>query len=284
MRHSEAEQQGDLPAWLTRESSYEPATDRDSFLRKNVLALARALAMLRAEPAAASSSMPDRFLCRVSDALRLVGTLVVVVCVSLAQNLAFVWTLLAALLCGLALRPARVLAKSLAPAALAALVALLVNLPALLIGQPTAPVRMCSKTFVTVCLMANLAQALGSDGMVGALRGLGVPMRVVTIVDLALRDIVLLGEAAVSLSEALSLRSVGVDRSKTSSAAGVMGAVFVRAHRTAQARAEAMALRGYGEDWKPGKRRVRVTAPDVAYALLVLVVVLAFAYLEGVYA
>ena len=235
-----------LPEWLLCGSPYEPSTDRDSFMRRNVLALTRALVTLRAEPDPAERRTGvDRALGGVAPTIRLVGTLVLVACVSLARNLAFAWLMLVILL------------------------------------VLCAAVRMTTKTFVTVGYVAGLAQTLGSDGMVAALRGLGLAPQVATVADLALRDIVVLGESATSLSEALSLRSVGTNKDKTASAAGVMGAVFVRAQRLATARAEAMELRGYGLGWADARMRRRLRGADVAYVLAMAAVVAAFVCLEG---
>ena len=289
MRANQSEQescgsqgQEPLPEWLSRGSSYEPSVDRDSFARRNVLALTRALAKLRTEvDPVGQRPWVDRALGVVTPALRLIGTLALVACVSMARNLAFAWLMLAVLLVLCAMRPAHRIAQIVGPAALAALLAFVVNVPAILLGQASAPVRMATKTFVTVGYVASLAQALGSDGMVAALRGLGLSPHIATVVDLALRDIVLLGEAATSLSEALSLRSVGTNKDKTSSAAGVMGVVFVRAQRLATARAEAMELRGYGLDWTGGRTRYRLRVADAAYVLALAAVIASFAYLEG---
>ena len=105
-----------------------------------------------------------------------------------------------------------------------------------------------------------------------------------TVVDLALRDIVLLGESATTLSEALCLRSVGANRDKTSSAAGVMGVVFVRAHRMAYARAEAMELRGHGGQWVPSRPRRRLALADALYLLAVALIAAMFVSFEGMIA
>ena len=87
------------------------------------------------------------------------------------------------------------------------------------------------------------------------------------------------------LAEALALRSVGRDSTKTSSAAGVMGVTFLLAHNKAMARAEAMELRGYGTHDKAKHSKIRAMRPNTAtvvYALCIAVLVALFAYLEVV--
>lgn len=273
-----------LPSWLTERACYEPAADRDGFLRKNLLSLASVLTKLRAEaPSSEGLSQLDRLLARVPGAIRLVATLVLVTCVSMARNMAFVWAITAGWLVILASRPAARIRAVFLPALVAGLVAALVNLPALLLGQANAPLRMGFKTLATVGLVANISQALGSEGLIAALRSWHLPPTLVTTLDLTLRDIVILGESALSLSEALALRSVGRDRTKTGSAAGVMGVTFLHAHTMATARAEAMELRGYGarDATASTRRRQPLGWPTLAYLALLACLIALFVYLEG---
>lgn len=270
-----------LPSWLVEDASYEPPSDRDAFLRKNVLSLASALALFRAgaTPVEELNAL-DRWLARVPGWVRLLATIALVACVSVARNMAFVWVVLVLGLVVLALRPASQIKLVMVPALVGGGLALLVNIPALLLGQPSAPLRMAAKGLATVGLVANLAQALGSDGVVASLRACGLPAQAVTTIDLAIRDIVLLGESALRLSEALELRSVGKDNAKTSSVAGVMGITFVHAHRMATARAEAMELRGYGNMRQAPHGRGRMSWAVVGYVLVIALLAVAFAYLE----
>ena len=270
----------ELPAWLTAHAAYDPPSDRDRFLRRNILSLASVLRSLRQDPAHIYDSVWDRTCARVMPGLRLLGLVVLVAAVSLARNMAYVWFMLVALLVVTASRDARAIRGVVLTAFVAAGIAALVNLPAaLLLGQTAVPVRMAAKTFATVGFAATFAQGLGAEGIVCALQDLRLPTVVVTAVDLALRDLVDLGESALSLTEALALRSVGRDTQKTSSAAGVMGTTFVRAHLLAAARAEAMELRGYSGELRRGERH-RLCGADAVYALAVVACVLLCVYLE----
>lgn len=268
-----------LPAWLTAPSCYEPAHDKDAFLRKNVLSLTSALVRLRVG-SAAPVSLLDRQLANVRPSLRLLATVLLVTLLSLSRNLAFAWVLLVGWLLVLASRPAELIRANLVPALALTAMAVLVNVPALLFGQPTAPLRMATKTLATVGLVMSLALSLGSDGLLAALRGLHVPASACMVVDLAVRDAIIMGESAVSLSEALALRSVGRDRTKTASAAGVLGAVFVRAHTMATARAEAMELRGYHGAASFVAMHASVRPQEVGYLVVAATLVCLFAYLE----
>lgn len=271
--------QRELPQWLTQSAPYDPPADRDGYLRRNVLRLAQTLEVFRAETPAASSAV-DRLLARVPAPLRLLGVVLLVALVAAARNMALVWLVLAVALCLLALRPPQTIRAVLVPALAVALLSALVNLPAaLFLGQTEAPLRVATKAFVTLLLVCGLSRSVAAEELLGGFAALGLPPTFTLTLDLAVRDLALLGAEATTLSEALELRSVGHNHSKTASAAGVLGMVFLRAQRHATAQAEAMVLRGY--PGASGSRRVRPSVAMLLYLLLLALAVGAFVYLEA---
>lgn len=267
-----------LPAWLTEPAGYEPPADREGWLRRNLLSLFRLLAVFDAERLqAAETSSLDRLCAAASPAVRLACLLALVVCVTAAKNLAFVWTCAALLLAALALEPLPRLRAALAPTLVAVGLAALVNLPAALLGQPAALARITSKTFVTAGAALLLAAITPVTDLARTLR---LPATACLTVDLALRNLALLAQTATTLSEALALRSVGHDVNKTGSAAGVIGATFLRSQDLARAQAEAMACRGYNGE-TPASARARLAPADVALLAGTALLAAFFVYLEA---
>lgn len=272
-----------LPAWLRTQGrpAYEPPRDRDGFLRDNLLRLVSLLEVFRG--GGRGSCLVARTVGRVDPRLRLVGTVAVAALVSAARNMAFVWCALAVVLAGLVVRPARELAAIVRPALAAAALVAVVALPAALLGTPSAPVRMGAKTLVTTSLVLGLARSLGAHGLVEALRRLRLPATAALVLDLAVRDLALLGQVAGELSRALALRCVGRNRDKAGSAAGVLGTTFLKAHDLAAAQYEAMACRGFDglATVPPARRRPGEAAASALYALALALAAAAFALLEG---
>ncbi len=283
-----AEGRAALPAWLSSRlddparDPYVPQVGREGFLRKNILSLAGLLARLRVGGGSSPerSSALDLLLARVSAPMRLVGTLVACICVSAATNMFFVYLMLAVVLVMLAARPARSILPVARPALVIALVGALVMVPAALTGQTSAPMRMGIKSFVTTTLVLGLSQQMPWNRLVGGLRALRVPSTVVLVVDLALKDIEILGRSALDLSDALALRSVGIDHDKTSSAAGVMGCVFLRSQDLAAQMSEAMACRGFDGSYSMSRERI-LTPASMAYLVVLVLMVVVFFLLEG---
>ena len=273
-----AEQGAELPRWLAEPPAYDPPSDRDGFLRRNLLALTGMLRVFRT-PACPAGPI-DAALARVSPVLRLLGVIASVACVTSARNMAFVWVMLALVLVMLAARPARRIAAVLRPALLVAGFALLVNIPAAFMGNPSAPLRTAVKCLVTTTLVLGLANGVQTERLFGALATLHVPSHVVLVCDLAVRDLALLGQVAANLAEALALRCVGKNRDKTASAAGVMGMTFLKSNDLARQQSEAMACRGFDGSFELEREPV-LSAPGIVYALCIAAVVAAFFYFEG---
>ena len=78
------------------------------------------------------------------------------------------------------------------------------------------------KTFTTTVLVLGLTRSLGAHGLVEAARRLQLPATAALVIDLAIRDLALLGQIAIELGQALALRSIGHNRDKSSSVAGLL--------------------------------------------------------------
>ncbi|MDO4538988.1 MAG: energy-coupling factor transporter transmembrane component T, partial [Coriobacteriales bacterium] len=267
-----------LPGWLCASEPYEPEPDRDNYLRKNLLKLASIPARL--SPTQEGAAV-DKILAAVPAALRLLGLVVAVACVSAATNMAFVWVVLGAALVSLATRPLTQL-RAIAPVAfVGALIAGLVALPSVLMGlaTPATVTRLASKTLCTLVLTLSLAQGVPWRHMAGALSAAHVPAALIFVIDGAVRGIAMLGRVATQLTEALSLRSVGKNHDKSASAGAVMGMTFLLASAHAHAQAEAMACRGF-DGSSTATPQHSTAAARALYLLLLCGMVAAFVWFE----
>lgn len=258
---------------------YEPPADRDSYLRKNVLKLASTLSVLRSEGTHASGI--DRLLARAPSTLRFIALIMVLLLCSLAKNMAFVWVLLAVELVLLCTRPAKTIAQIIAPALVATILAVIVNLPAaIFFGQTSAPIRVGSKMLVNLLIVGSYARTTTPEDLLAGLAHLGLPATVTLTIDLTLRDLILIGSEAETLSEALELRSVGKNTQKTEGVTGVLGMCFLRAERHARQQAEAMRLRGF-DGTVTKKQSLTFSVSALVYILIMACVPILFFYLEA---
>ncbi|MGN8901593.1 MULTISPECIES: energy-coupling factor transporter transmembrane component T family protein [unclassified Collinsella] len=265
----------ELPSWLAVEQRYEPAGARHRVMQKNVLHLASLLERVRLGGGAhKGGSIIDRALSSVSAPVRLVGMFVCVLCVCLTQSPLYLMLMTAIALVLVAVRPVRGLRATFVPALAAAGFAVVLALPALLLGASAtgAMLKIALKTFVNVSLVLGVSWTLTWSRMSAALKMLHLPDEVIFTFDMALKHIEVLGRTAHDLCESVMLRSVGrapAGFSRTDSIAGIMGMTFIKAMECSRAMDEAMLCRGFAGAY-PAPTRNGFGWRDAVYAAVVM--------------
>ena len=265
----------ELPSWLTEQERYEPTGARHRVMQKNVLHLANLLERVRLGGGAhKGGSMIDRALSSVSAPVRLLGMLVCVLCVCLAQSPLYLMLMAAIALVLIAVRPVRGLRATFMPALAAAGFAVVLALPALLLGASAtiAMLKIALKTFVNVSLVLGVSWTLTWSRMSAALKALHLPDEVIFTFDMALKHIEVLGRTTHDLTESVMLRSVGrapAGFSRTDSVAGIMGMTFIKAMECSRAMDEAMLCRGFAGVY-PAPTCAWFGWRDAAYAAVVV--------------
>ena len=268
-----AASRNDIPPWLATPEQYRPGSDRDGFISRSLLSVSSMLAFFRLDDGRSSALSP-------SAPAKLVICLACVLLTSLARNYLFVLVLLAALLLRCALLPRRALVRVASGAVAAAGLCLVVMLPAALVGQPRSALTLSTKALVCTGITLTMAVTTPVAELTASLRHLGVPGIVILTIDLALRSIVRLGETAAEVLAALSLRSVGRNRRKGASMAGVGGVVLIKAGKAAQDTYDAMRCRGFDGEYHTGTGAAR-TATDAVWACALAALLALFLYLQG---
>ena len=264
----------DIPSWLVAPQDYEPLADRGSFATKSMLSVAAVLRQLRLDDGRSSSLSP-------SAPVKLALAMGAIILNSLARNLMVTLVLLAFVLVRAVLLPRAALARAAGVTCAAALLAFVLALPAVFLGQPASAVRLGLKALVSTGLAMEVALTTPASNLTGALRSFRVPNIAILIIDLALRNIVRLGDCALETLSALTMRSVGRDNDKRASMGGVGGTLLVRASAAAQDTYDAMRCRGFEGEYGRTARN-RPTAANVAWVLAFALLVALFLHLEGV--
>ncbi len=268
------EETRELPEWLLTDERYEPAADRDSFIRKSMEAVAGVLARLRLDGGRPWSLSP-------SAPVKLVLGLLAIILGSCATNFAFTLLLLAVMLVRMALLPQKALSRCLKTSAGAAILSALLMLPAILLGQASSALLIGTKVFVSVSIAMIVALSTPLSELTGALRAFHVPNVFILTVELALKSIYDLGQTALEVLGSLKMRSVGRNHEKGSALGGVGGVVLLKAQRAAKTTSDAMRCRGFEGDYiVPDTLAFRPA--DALWAAGAILLVVAFLVLEGV--
>lgn len=236
--------------------------------------MAAALRQLRMDDGHSSALSP-------SAPVKLALAFAAIVLNSLARNLMVTWVLLAFVLVRAALLPRAALARVVAVAGAASLLSFVLALPATLIGQPASAIRLGLRALVSCGLAMEVALTTPVAELTGGLRCFRVPTLVIMTLDLALRNIVRLGDCALETLTALTLRSIGRDEDKRASMGNVGGTLLVRASKAAADTYDAMRCRGFeGSYDRKGRPRLRVA--DIAWVVAFALFAALFLHLEGI--
>lgn len=267
-----AETSGGMPSWLLSPQDYTPPRDRDSFISHSQSKIASVLSQLRLDDGHATPLSP-------SAPVKLLVGLVAILLTSLSTNFAFVLAILAAILVRVALLPARALRRTAGVACVTTGVSALLMLPAVFLGQPQSLLLVTTKVLVSTSIALTVALSTPAHELTGALRTFFVPNLAIMTVDLALKNIVSLGNVALEVLCALGLRSVGRNTSKGTALGGTGGIVFLKAHKAARDTSDAMQCRGFVGEY-PRTRPTHIHRTDVGWMLAIALVLALFCYLE----
>lgn len=269
---------GELPAWLTQPQDYDPPADWDGFIAKTFLQLSSLLAQLRLDDGKGGPLAPN-------GPVRILVTFGLVLMVSLSRNFAFVLFVLAGAMLVACVLPRTALARVVGLSCGAAALTVALMLPAIVLGQYHSPVLLGTKVLVTVGITMEAALTTPPGELALALRSLHVSSVVILTAQLALRSLVELGTVAREVLVSLRLRSVGRNRTKAASLAGVAGVTFVKGAQYASATYDAMRCRCFtGTYDAPPARSLDVPRRIVnaCWALLLCAAMALFVYLQGV--
>lgn len=263
-----------IPDWLLSAEGYDPPADSNRYVAKSILSITGVLAQFRLDDGRSAAWEP-------SAPVKLLIGLGFILLVSLSRNYAFVLTALALVLVRVAILPAAKLKRVAGVAVAAAALTFVLMLPAVLLGQSHSALLVGTKVLISVSTALIVALSTSYTELTAALRAFHVPSLFVMTIDLALKNIVRLGEVALEVLTALRLRSVGRNRDKGSAVGGVGGVVLLKSGEAAQATYEAMCCRGFTGEYHIGRRRW-FKPVDVAWLVGFALLAALFVYMQSV--
>ena len=153
--------------------------------------------------------------------------------------------------------------------------------PAAFFGQPHSTVLLSVKMLVSVSIALTMAVTTPYNQLTSALRTFRVPSLFILTMDLALKNIVRLGEVALEVLTALKLRSVGRNARKGDAVGGVSGVVFLKSKESAEVTFDAMRCRGFDGEYETHAKGPARPAVDACWICLIACLAAAFMYLQG---
>jgi cobalt/nickel transport system permease protein len=230
---------------MQKTDNYVPPKDGGTFAVKTIKSLGGVMSRLRVQ----QGHEKGRSIPALVKFIALVAAILVL---SVTQNRLLILAYAAILQLYLCTWPGADILKIYKAALAAALLALVLFIPAMLINPAGAGNNLAVVVKVFLCLemVSIFNHTTQWNHITTALRKLHIPGIFIFTLDITLKYTVLLGSFISDVLTSLQLRSVGKNNKKYQSVGGVMGVTFIRGTEMSRDMYEAMRCRGFTDDYK----------------------------------
>jgi cobalt/nickel transport system permease protein len=230
---------------MQKTDNYVPPKDGGTFVVKTIKSLGGVMSRLRVQ----QGHEKGRSIPALVKFIALVAAILVL---SVTQNRLLILAYAAILQLYLCTWPGADILKIYKAALAAALLALVLFIPAMLINPAGAGNNLAVVVKVFLCLemVSIFNHTTQWNHITTALRKLHIPGIFIFTLDITLKYTVLLGSFISDVLTSLQLRSVGKNNKKYQSVGGVMGVTFIRGTEMSRDMYEAMRCRGFTDDYK----------------------------------
>ncbi|MCQ2752122.1 MAG: energy-coupling factor transporter transmembrane protein EcfT [Coriobacteriales bacterium] len=263
-----------LPSWLKEEQNYAPQTDSKRYITKSLLKITSILKNLKV--------VYKSHLYGPSVAFKMLAVLVLIVITSVSRNYIFVLFMLACVLVFLCALHMDVVKRSIAITAPISLITFLVMLPAIIFGQYSSALLVASKVFITTSLATLCVFTSAPNSITKSLRKFKIPKTIIVMLDLAIRNIIILGKQAALLLNSLNVRSIGKNVDKKSAIGSIGGVLLIKTSISATTTYEAMQCRGFdgSYDYTNIYEASTFKISDLIWLAVLLVIIAIFIYFQ----
>jgi len=268
------EQQLDIPEWLTENDHYIPKADKDTFVNKSILSVFKVIARIKMQDINQSQTY-------VHVSLKVFFTFVLLLLLSITRSFVFVIIVNVYLLLLLSLIDADSLVKILKMSLGVTLFTAIIMLPAIIWRNYYSCIMITSKIFATVTTIGLLSHTTKWNDITGALRRFHIPGIFILILDITIKYMYLLGDLTLNMLYALKLRSVGKNRNKYMSMAGIAGSIFLQSKEMAEDMYHAMECRCFTGEY-PIYNKSKFKWMDYLYILLNVGFIILFIYFVNI--
>ncbi len=258
----------ELPDWMLEKTVYEPVKGRDGFLAGSMLRFMKLFRHFHMEG--------DSSVTYARAGMRLLLCLGVIVMLALSHNLFYSACVAAGFLLYLSFQRIEVIKRVISSSFSASLFTLLVMLPAYFAYGSDAFITITIKVFLSVGSLALLTGITPWNKITASLRMIRIPNVVIFILDMTIHYILLLGNIAFEMLEALKVRSIGRNRNKKGSFSGILGTVFLKATEMSEETRQAMECRLFNGNYERRKETLRFESFIPSVFLLIYIVLLLY--------
>lgn len=233
-----------MPEWLLRKDNYIPSTQRNTFIKKSILSILKMLTKIK------YNSVYDKDRFAVNTITKLITAILLVILVSISRSFEFLLIVDVFLLLIISLLKVGEIKHIFKMAVVVTIFSLIILMPSILMGNINNSIMIVIKTITTVTVV-NITSSISQwNDITKTLKLFFIPDIFILVLDITIRYIVIFGEFSLNMLYALSLRSVGKNKNKSTSASGIIGTMFIKSKEMAEDMYGAMECRGFTGEYK----------------------------------
>lgn len=257
--------------WLLKKDDYNPKNDKDKFINKTILSLIEILSKVKR-----NSSEKDNIVYKLDPLAKIIGSLIIIVMLSLSKNNTYTYLIGAVVLGILTILDGDDIVALLKISIIVPLFTLIMLIPSIIfMNNFNSSLILVLKIFITIILINILSHTSNWHSITKSLKSLFVPDIFILVFDITLRYIFLLGEFSLDMLCSLKLKSVGVNKEKRNSLLRIMGNLFLKSKTMGEDMYSAMECRGFTGEYK-SISKINFKIIDYLYCLLSLAILLLY--------
>lgn len=237
-----------IPDWMKAREAYEPSFDRESSIIKTSKSLMKILSRFR------QSNIQE---CLISPESTIFITFIYILLIALSSDLTIPSVIFGYGIIRAAFLSGEQIRKIFGTTLTAMVLSLLFLTPAAVMGHLYTVILMIIKVFISVFLLSILSHSYTVNHITKSLRMFHIPAIIIFILDTTIKYIFILGNLCLELLDALKLRSVGWNKDKQKSAAGIMGITYLKSRKMAEETLDAMTCRCFDGNYRLPKQKQR---------------------------
>jgi cobalt/nickel transport system permease protein len=261
----------ELGEWLFKEDEYNPQIDKDKFVDKSIFSILKVLSKIRREDT--MDKVPGIY--ALNPVLKFLFTIILIVFISLSRSAVYISAVCVLTLLSMLFLQREDYKRIFSIVLIFSIFTAIMLVPSMLIGNFKNSMLMVLKVFTTITLANILSHSTKWNELAKALKLLFIPDIFILVLELTLRYIYILGEAAMEMLYALKLRSVGRNNKKYNSLSGIAGSLFLRSKDMGEELYSAMECRGFTGEYTSTFNR-RIVSKDIIYIIYNVLIITAY--------
>lgn len=247
-----------VPEWLSAKDNYILKEEKNLYIEKSIFSLIKIISIIR------QNKNQDRLIYSINPTLKIIGTIVMILSVSISRSFTYLLIIDIYMLINLFLMENKSRKRILVKSFIFPLVTLIALIPSMLYGNIYNNLLIFQKLIITILLMNLLSHNTKWSEISKSLKFLFIPDLFIWIMDITIKYIVLLGEHSINLLFALKLRSIGITSNKYKSLTGIIGNLFIKSYKMSEEMFHAMECRGFTGEYTT-KVNLRLKKIDNVY-------------------